>query len=736
MLLQFTISPPLHQQLSGFPSFTLPRSVNYRKHSITCSISQIHSYGTVDYERRPLVKWNAVYRRISLMENPEMGSASVLNQWENEGKRLTKWELCRVVKELRKFKRFKMALELTYLCWLLMCFETFFRLKVNLEKSELIPVGSVKNVDELAKEFGFRLRLEQIQRDILWGEGALEQKSDLVQWAIIYSDKSKGRLGVRYLTSLNKAFLRDLFGKKSLAKNVGEEEGGWRSSKVRDGYRFGLWKAIRKDWDLLGSKVTFSVGNGRRGLLGPHFSKRLNDWEIDLVERFFLRLQTWRVSSDKEDRLVWAREKSGTFFVEALYKVYEWMNNRGERFRLSSSDAAIQLDLIAKVCGVSSAEDYFSRLPDTLKDKRIYGALLNAYVQAKMRDKAEILIEKLRNKGYATTPLPFNVMMTLYMNLKELDKVQSMISEMMNKNIQLDIYSYNIWLSSCESTERMEQVFEQMKLERTINPNWTTFSTMATMYIKLGQFEKAEECLKKVESRITNRDRMPYHYLISLYGSTGNKAEVYRAWNIYKSKFPNIPNLGYHALISSLVRVGDLEGAEKIYEEWLSVKSSYDPRIGNLLLGCYVKEGFLEKAEGFLDHMIEAGGKPNSTTWEILAEGNTGVKKISDALSCFKRAVLAEGSNGWKPKPVNVSAFLDLCEEEADTATKEALMGLLRQMGCLEDEPYASLFGLHTGSVTGNELSNEKDRTGADKDIDEDEDDGAEMLLNQFQSGL
>ena len=45
------------------------------------------------------------------MGNPEMGAGSVLNQWENEGKRLTKWELCRVVKELRKFKRFKMALE-------------------------------------------------------------------------------------------------------------------------------------------------------------------------------------------------------------------------------------------------------------------------------------------------------------------------------------------------------------------------------------------------------------------------------------------------------------------------------------------------------------------------------------------------------------------------------------------------------------------------------------------------
>ena len=45
------------------------------------------------------------------MENPELGSGSVLNQWENEGKRLTKWELCRVVKELRKYKRYQQAFE-------------------------------------------------------------------------------------------------------------------------------------------------------------------------------------------------------------------------------------------------------------------------------------------------------------------------------------------------------------------------------------------------------------------------------------------------------------------------------------------------------------------------------------------------------------------------------------------------------------------------------------------------
>lgn len=55
--------------------------------------------------------WNAIYKRISMMEDSSAGPASVLNQVENEGKRISKWEVCRVVKELRKFRRYKFALE-------------------------------------------------------------------------------------------------------------------------------------------------------------------------------------------------------------------------------------------------------------------------------------------------------------------------------------------------------------------------------------------------------------------------------------------------------------------------------------------------------------------------------------------------------------------------------------------------------------------------------------------------
>ena len=40
-----------------------------------------------------------------------------------------------------------------------------------------------------------RMRLEKIQRDFLWGGGALEQNPHLVRWPIVYLEKKKRRAG-------------------------------------------------------------------------------------------------------------------------------------------------------------------------------------------------------------------------------------------------------------------------------------------------------------------------------------------------------------------------------------------------------------------------------------------------------------------------------------------------------------------------------------------------------------
>ena len=47
--------------------------------------------------------------------------------------------------------------QITYLSWLLMWFEACLGLKINLEKSELIPVGRVHDIEDLALELGCKL---------------------------------------------------------------------------------------------------------------------------------------------------------------------------------------------------------------------------------------------------------------------------------------------------------------------------------------------------------------------------------------------------------------------------------------------------------------------------------------------------------------------------------------------------------------------------------------------------
>ncbi|KAL7616601.1 hypothetical protein Lser_V15G03101 [Lactuca serriola] len=427
------------------------------------------------------------------------------------------------------------------------------------------------------------------------------------------------------------------------------------------------WKAIYKKISMMGNREKGS-------------SSVLNQWENEGKTT-----TKWELC-----RLVKELRKYGRYNL--ALEVYDWMNNKPERFIMSPSDTAIQLDLISKVHGVSGAEDYFKNLEDDLIDNRVYGSLLNAYVHSRKKEKAESLLQEMKKKRYANHALPYNVMMTLYMNLKEYEKVEEFIQEMMQKEIDLDLYSYSIWISSRGSqgnVKKMEEVFERMKLDVNVKPNWTTYSTLSTVYIKLGEIEKAEDCLRQIENKITGRYRIPYHYLLSHYGSIGKKEEVERIWGTYKTVFPYIPNMGYHAVISSFIRMDEIEEAENLYEEWLLVKTTYDARIGNRLLGWYIRKGYLEKAESFFKEMLE-NGKANSSSWEIIGEGHIGNRRLSDALSCFQKALSHEESRFWKPKPVNIVSFLKICEEEKDEKSKEAFFKVLRDSGVFEDETFMS----------------------------------------------
>ena len=110
----------------------------------------------------------------------------------------------------------------------------------------------------------------KIERDFLWGDS----KTHLVGWNKVCAPLEIGGLGVRKLTTFNKALLGKWlwrFGleetrlwRRVVALKFGEEWGGWTSKLGRGAHGCGLWRSIRMGWEDFRKKICFVVGVGDR----------------------------------------------------------------------------------------------------------------------------------------------------------------------------------------------------------------------------------------------------------------------------------------------------------------------------------------------------------------------------------------------------------------------------------------------------------------------------------------
>ncbi|RVX13202.1 Protease Do-like 1, chloroplastic [Vitis vinifera] len=170
-------------------------------------------------------------------------------------------------------------------------------LKINLEKSELIPVGRVHDIEDLALELGckvgglpscylglplgapfksmavwdgveerfrrrlaikVRLRLEKIQRDFVWGGGALVQKLHLVRLAYHVGNGQRVRF-----------WMDKWCGDEPLCESFPSL---FSISLSKNAWVLDVWN---------------SVGDGDGWT--PLFARAFNDWEIEEVEHFLQR---------------------------------------------------------------------------------------------------------------------------------------------------------------------------------------------------------------------------------------------------------------------------------------------------------------------------------------------------------------------------------------------------------------------------------------------------------------
>ncbi|KAJ9549250.1 hypothetical protein OSB04_021793 [Centaurea solstitialis] len=335
-------------------------------------------------------------------------------------------------------------------------------------------------------------------------------------------------------------------------------------------------------------------------------------------------------------------------YTHAL-QLSEWMANK--KPKLQPAGVAVHLDLVSKVHGVEEAEKYFDSVPDDVKTLHVYGSLLNCYANAKLVEKAEATAEKMRQLGMMTT-LSYNSLLSLYKKMGDNEKLDKIYQEMIETGVTCNKPTYYIRLSAyafASNLEGMESVLKKMEESSDLKVDSNAYIISSGGYLKSGKRDKAFEMLKKSEEHIRgNSDAALWDILLGMYATLGKKEDVYRIWKTYKTSWSKVYNRGYLSMMRAVVKLDDIDGAEKLLAEWESENLSFDFRIPNLLINAYCKNDLLAKAEEYVGRVAGMGKEPPASTWVLFATAFTRKNEMEKAVEMLKKGVEAADKRGCK----------------------------------------------------------------------------------------
>ncbi|GAA0175521.1 hypothetical protein LIER_28679 [Lithospermum erythrorhizon] len=380
-------------------------------------------------------------------------------------------------------------------------------------------------------------------------------------------------------------------------------------------------------------------------------------------------------------------------FSQAL-QVSEWMQKQG-LYTFTSVEHAVQLDLIGKVHGFGSAETYFNNLSDHEKNEKTNGALLHCYVRQDQIEKSLTHLEKMKEKGLALSSVTFNDIMCLYTNNNRGEEVLNVFTHMKTHGISPDNLSYRLCINAYEQRSEMEgmdKIFEEMESRSDFVIDWNTYTIAANYYIKAGLHYKARNALIKAEEKLDSKDAEGYNHLISLHAKLGNKKDVFRIWELEKIACRRCVNKDYIVMLESLVKLGEVEEAEKMLVDWESSGNIHDFRVPNIVILGYIAKGLYEKAEMILEELVNKGIQTKPDSWAKLVSGYLDNDEVKNAVECMKAALsLCKISKSWKPYLKTITRILDSTVKEGNFEDLQMLIHSLRNVSPLNRQSYLSL---------------------------------------------
>jgi len=389
-------------------------------------------------------------------------------------------------------------------------------------------------------------------------------------------------------------------------------------------------------------------------------------------------LEKWRKDGNALDRselyFVLIQLRKRKWYNKAL-ELVEWVQKL-QLFELEERDFAARVDLTAKVYGLHKAEQYIEKIPASHRGEVVYRTLLANCVATDNVKKSEEVFNRMKDLGFPPTTFSFNQLLLLYKRLDK-KKIADVLTMMEKEDVKPSLFTYKLLVDAkglVGDIEAMEKVVESMEKDG-IEPDLMFNATIARHYIFNGQREKAETLLESMEGDDIQKNRFACKILLPLHAFLGNSDDVERIWKVCED---NTRLDECKSAIEAFGKLGNVEKAEKVFEDMLVKWKTLSPKFYNTLLKVYADQNLLDKGKELAKRMDENHVRFGTQTLDALVKLYVDAGEVEKAESLLHKLSL---KNYIKPNYSSYMKLLDSYSKKGDIHNAEKVFNKLRQIG-------------------------------------------------------
>ncbi|XP_011075441.1 pentatricopeptide repeat-containing protein At1g80270, mitochondrial isoform X2 [Sesamum indicum] len=362
------------------------------------------------------------------------------------------------------------------------------------------------------------------------------------------------------------------------------------------------------------------------------------------------------------------------FFTKAL-QLSEWVEST-RHLEFNEKNYASRLDLIAKVRGISKAEEYLKQIPKSFRGEIVYRTLLANYVSCTNVKKSEELFNKIKELEFPMSCFTYNQMLILYKRVDK-KKIADVLLLMEKENIKPTIFTYQILIDvkgQSNDIIGMEQIVETLKAEG-LEPNSKIQTSLARYYAIGGLKDKAEAILKEMEGGDIKKKRRVRYLLLPIYASLGWEDEVERIWKVCE---PNPQVRECMAAIEAWGQLERIENAEAAFDKLLEKVKKPTSRHFAALMKVYTDNKILAKGKDLVKRMADSGLRVGPLACNAVVKLYVRAGEVERAVSILNKAIKQ------KTGRLLFSSYLTIMDKYADRGdihSAEKIFLMMRQAG-------------------------------------------------------